>query len=76
MTMIDMSKPENRSAVHMAQCIGALRIEVATGMRHSRGSMLKLVKRVYGVKSNTKRGALEEMKKLYQETTGREYGAR
>lgn len=62
--------------VHMAQCIGALRIEVNTGMKHSRGSILKMVKREYGVKSNTKAGALEELQQLYKEATGRDYGDR
>ena len=75
MTTIDMTKPENRDRFHMAQCISALRIEVNTGMKHSRGSILKLVQRVYGVKAKTKKGALEEMKKLYKETTGYEYGS-
>ena len=63
------------NVIHLAQCIGALSIEVNTGMRHSRGSVLKLVQRQYGVRSKTKKGALAELKAMYAETTGREYGA-
>jgi len=60
--------------VHMAQCIGALSIEVNTGMGHSRGSVLKLVQTRYNVKARTKAKALEELKAVYKETTGWEYG--
>lgn len=62
--------------IHLAQCIGALRIEVNTGMRHSRGSVLKLVQQRYGVKAKTKAKALEELKELYKKETGREYGSK
>lgn len=62
--------------VHMAQCIGALSVEVNTGMKHSKGSILKLVQTQYGVKARTKKKALEELKKLYKETTGWEYGSK
>lgn len=61
--------------LHMAQCIGALRIEVKTGMKHSKGSVLKVVQQVYGVRSRTKTGALREMENLYKERTGRDYGS-
>jgi hypothetical protein len=47
---------------HRLQCYYALQIEVKTGMRHSRGSVLKLVQKVYGVKSRTKAGAMEELR--------------
>jgi hypothetical protein len=63
------------STFHMMQCIGALSIEVNTGMKHSRGSILKLVQQRYGVKAKTKKGALAEMKVLYKETAGRDYGS-
>lgn len=59
----------------MAQCIGSLRIEVRTGMRHSQGSVLRLVQDRFGIKARTKKGALEEMLVLYEQTTGREYGS-
>lgn len=34
---------------HLAQTISALKIEVRTGLRHSRGSVWKMAKEVYGV---------------------------
>lgn len=70
--MTDIATHANR--FHMAQCIGALRIEINTGMRHSRGSILKLVQRTYQVKSKTKTGALKEMEDLYEEMWGVRYG--
>jgi hypothetical protein len=60
--------------IHIAQCIAGLRIEVSTGMRHSRGSILAMVQRLYGVKSRTKKGALKELEQLYYQRTGRRYG--
>lgn len=64
------------AAFQMAQCIGALSIEVGTGLKHSRGSVLKLVQERYGIKAKTKAKALEELKALYKEATGRDYGSR
>jgi hypothetical protein len=58
----------------MARCIAALRIEVSTGMSHSRGSMLKYVQRTYGVTAKTKKSALEVMEALYFQRYGRHYG--
>lgn len=60
--------------VNLAQCIGALSIEVNTGMKHSKGSVLAHAQRTFGVRSRTKEGALKELKALYKEHTGREYG--
>jgi hypothetical protein len=59
---------------HLMQCIGALRIETRTGMRHSRGSVLAVAQQVYGVRSRTKKGALAELEALYTRLTGKEYG--
>lgn len=62
MIMID-----GRAGVAFAQAAArkaALKVEVDTGMSHSRGSVLKLCKRDYGVASNTKKGALAEMEAL------------
>lgn len=60
---------------HMAQCIGSLRIEVHTGMVHSRGSILKLVQRQYNIKAHTKKKALQELEDLYFTRYGRHYGS-
>lgn len=43
---------------------GALKVEVETGMKHSRGSILAVCRRDYGIRSNTKKGALIEMEAL------------
>ena len=47
--------------MHVLQCIACLRIETRTGLKHSGGSVLALVREQYGVRSRTKAGALEEM---------------
>jgi hypothetical protein len=65
---------ETISPFHLAQCIAALRIETITGMRHSKGSVLRLVQSVYGVQSTTKAGALTELEKLYEQEMGHPYG--
>lgn len=46
---------------HLLSVISALRIEVGTGLRHSRGSVLRVAQDVYGVRSRTKAGALTEL---------------
>lgn len=61
---------------HLAQCIAALRIEVNTGLKHSRGSILQMVRIAYGVTARTKAGALEQLEALYLEETGFEFGSR
>lgn len=61
MTVLDMTNPRNRRFFHMRQCIGALRIEVNTGMSHSRGSVLRMVQREYDIRATTKKGALKEL---------------
>lgn len=63
------------NTIQLMQCIGALRIETRTGMRHSRGSVLAHCQRTFGVTSRTKKGALAELEDLYLETTGRAYGS-
>jgi len=52
---------------HLLQCYYALKLEADTGMRHSRGSVLKMVQERYGVKSRTKRGACVEIAKILHE---------
>ena len=66
---------ETYSPFHMAQCMGSLRLVITTVRKHWRGSILKLVQRQYGVKSKTKKGALDEMLTLYKQVTGRDYGS-
>lgn len=51
---------------HLVQTIGALRIEVRTGLRHSRGSVWKMAKEVYGLKGN-KEAVLAQLEALKEE---------
>lgn len=67
--------PEGIEHFYFAGCIAALRIEVHTGMVHSRGSVLASVRRNYGVKARTKKEALKEMEDMYEKTYGRKYGS-
>lgn len=39
----------------------ALQVEVDTGLRHSRGSVLKLAQQKYGITARTKKKAIEQM---------------
>ena len=73
---IIIDTPAGIEHFRMAALIAALKIEVTTGMKMSRGSMLKIAKIEYGCHKNTKAGALEYMLSLYETTYGRQYGAR
>jgi hypothetical protein len=64
MTMIDT--PDGIRFYRLAAVRAALSIEVKTGLRHSRGSVLKIAKRDFGVLSNTKKGALAEMEAMVE----------
>ena len=59
---------------HMGRCIAALRIEVKTGLKHSRGSVLQMGRIAYGIKARSKVDALKALEALYLEETGEEYG--
>lgn len=67
--------PDGMRHFVMAQRIAMLSIQSKTGMVYSKGSVLKLVRKEYGVKASTIDGALAELKALYLETYGREYGS-
>lgn len=69
-----ISSPAGIEHFQMCQVIGALSIEVKTGLSHSRGSVLNLARERYGVKSRTKKGALAELHVQYKEKYGWEYG--
>jgi len=72
---IVIDTPDGIAHFQMARLIAALRIEVRTGMKMSRGiSVLQVVQQQYGVKARTKVKALDEMLALYSATYGREYG--
>ena len=67
--------PDGIAHFQMARCLAALKIEVETGMKMSRGSILKAVQQQFGIKAKTKVKALAEMRELYATTFGREYGS-
>jgi len=69
-----ISDPGAMAQFRMRQVIGALEIEVRTGLRHSRGSVLKLAQQEYGCVKRTKKGALAEMRALYETTYDMTYG--
>ncbi len=53
--------PEGIAAFRETQIYFALKIEATTGLRHSRGSVLKLVQKEYGITARTKKQALREL---------------
>lgn len=71
--MTALNTPDQIALAHLAQTIACLKIEVATGLKHSKGSVLRMAQEVYGVKSRTKAGALSELRATYEEATGRAY---
>lgn len=68
--------PEQISHYRMASAIAALKIEVKTGMKMGRGSILKFVQQQYGIKAKTKAKALDEMLVLHKATYGWDYGVK
>lgn len=66
--------PDGIAHFQMARLIAALSIEVNTGMKMGRGSVMKAAKQQFGLKKNTKAGVLAELKALYKSTYGWEYG--
>lgn len=68
MTVIDT--PEGIAWFAFLQVLHALKLEVKTGMKMSRGSILKVAQQRYGVTARTKAGALAEMATIYEEITG------
>ncbi len=72
---IVIDTPDSISHFQFARCIAMLSIEVSTGLKHSRGSVLKYVQKTYGVRARTKKIALLELKMKYEELYGHEYGS-
>lgn len=61
-TIID--RPDGIKFWQLVSHIHMLRIEVSTGMRHSRGSVLKAAQRRYDLKARTKVAAINELTDL------------
>lgn len=66
MTTIDT--PEGIAFFQLLQMRGALRIEIATGMRHSRGSVLKLVNTRLGTSFTRKVAAVNHLTAIIDAT--------
>lgn len=73
--MIAIDTPEGIEHYRLCAHISRLHIEIQTSLS-SKLSTLKSAQTLYGVKSRTRKGALEELLALYKETYGHEYGTR
>ena len=70
-----INTPEGIEHWRVASAIAMLGLEVNTGMKAARYSVLKACKVNWGCPKNTKAGALRWMLEYYEETYGRPYGA-
>lgn len=68
--VVDMTNRQTREMVHLLQCRSMLKIEIMTGMSHSRGSVLVLCQRMNWTKKRTKRGAYADLDALIVERGG------
>lgn len=58
MTMLD--QPWQIASYQLAARIAALKIEVDTGLSHSRGSVMNIIKHTYGIRGGTKKNVLAD----------------
>jgi hypothetical protein len=56
---------------HLLQIKYALRIEINTGMKHSKGSIMNMAKVRYGFKGHTKREVLKEVEAALETRAGK-----
>lgn len=63
---IVIDTPDGMKFFQMLQCQMALRVQRDTGLTHSQGSVLKLVKRRYGIKGMRIASACEQMDALVE----------
>jgi hypothetical protein len=66
MTIIEGA--ENIERFQLIRMRKALELEMRTGMKHSRGSVLAAAQRQFGIKSRTKAGAVTELQTLLEQT--------
>lgn len=76
MTVVNMQDPDARFHFRLCQVIACLRIEVKTGMRHSQGSVVKVLKSMFPTSQvpSRKQAALHWAEDTYEELYGRRYG--
>jgi len=65
--MIVLDTPEQIAAYQALATLGALRVEAHTGLRHSRGSVLKIAQERYGVTARTKAAAVIELEGILRD---------
>jgi len=65
--MTVLNTPEQIRAYAIRSLIAALKIEVNTGMKMTRGSLLKSARAQYGIKARTKVGAITELQAIYND---------
>jgi len=70
---IVIDTPDGIEHWRVASAISMLWLEVRTGMRSSRGSVVKACERNWGCPKRTKKGALEWMLAYYERQYGRPY---
>ena len=75
-TLQAIDTPEGIEHFRICAVIGALRVEVKTGMKASRGVSALRVAQMYGCPKNTKKGALAWMESFYEATYGWSYGTK
>lgn len=73
MTIV-IDTPDGIEHFRFCQVIACLSIEVKTGLKMSRGSVLKLAQERYGVTARTKVKALDQLKDMYEVKYGFPYG--
>lgn len=71
MTIIDT--PEGIAWFQFLRVLTALRIEVRSGLKVGRGSLIGYCKQVYGTTAGTKKGTYEQMCAIYEAATGEPY---
>lgn len=66
--------PEAMQHYRIASAISMLRLEVRTGMKYARYSLVKACEMNWGCPKKTKAGALAWMEELYEDLYGHAFG--
>ena len=74
--MVAIDTPDAMEHWRVASAISMLRLEVGTGMKAARYSVIKACEMNWGCPKKTKKGALAWMEAYYLATYGWEYGSK
>jgi len=75
--VVVIDTPEGIFHYRLCATIAALKIEVNTGMKMSRGvNVLKFARETYGITAKTKAKGLEQLLDYYLRRYGRSYGSK